>query len=710
MTSRRARSTVDSRSPNTSKLPLHLLSSRYLFFGGKGGVGKTTAATATAIFLLNHSKSDDILLFSTDPAHSLADSLLKSIGNRLVKVKQNGRAALYAFEMDSASALEEFRSKHGKILAEIAERGTFLDEADINELLNLSLPGLDEVMALFELSELDRSARYKHIVIDTAPSGHTSRLLRLPEVFTRMVGALDRMSDKHRYIMAQFARRRVVADEVDLFLQDLSERIERVRSLLFEPGQSSFALVSIPESMSVSETQRYYESLKADGIPVRDLIINKVEVTHGRCDFCRARVETQRPWIDKLTKLGKELTIHLVPLYPHDVRGIEDLELIGKRIWTPAKGKSKTARAAPVRKKTPLGVSDFPLGQRRISIFGGKGGVGKTTAAAAYSLSLAKNQSNKRVLLFSTDPAHSLSDSLAEEIGPHRRKVGGVQNLDAMEIDPGEWFAELKRKYRTWIDDLFESLSRSSKLEIKFDREAMRELVELAPPGIDEIAALGKISELVDEQLYDYIVLDTAPTGHLVRFLELPQVALSWVRTFIKLLLKYQHIVHAPHIAEELVALSKSIKRVLTLLTDPNECEFIGVAIPEYMSLEETVDLANALKELEIPMRAILVNNVVTSEAADRCEFCRARHKEQQLVLEKLKKKLESSIQIYLAPQHGQEIRGTKSLAMHFSYWHLLDNKRNTPKKLRTRVGAVKNGGKSKLKNGRKRQQNIATT
>jgi arsenite-transporting ATPase len=102
----------------------------------------------------------------------------------------------------------------------------------------------------------------------------------------------------------------------------------------------------------------------------------------------------------------------------------------------------------------------------------------------------------------------------------------------------------------------------------------MRELVELTPPGIDEIAALSSISDLLDQQAYDTIVLDTAPTGHLIRFLELPQVALSWVRTFIKLLLKYQHIVHATRIAEELVALSKSIKRVLALLTDKQACEF----------------------------------------------------------------------------------------------------------------------------------------
>lgn len=221
-----------SRLPPVTKLPSHLASARYFFFGGKGGVGKTTAASATALFLLQHANPQEkILLFSTDPAHSLSDSLTKKIGNRLVEVDRNGTARLFAFEMDSRIALEEFRKKHGAVLAEIAERGTLLDESDVKELLNLSLPGLDEVMALFELSEFDRSAAYSHIIIDTAPSGHTTRLLRLPEVFTRMVTALDRMADKHRYMVAHFVRRRPALDDVDLFLRDLNERIERVRVL-----------------------------------------------------------------------------------------------------------------------------------------------------------------------------------------------------------------------------------------------------------------------------------------------------------------------------------------------------------------------------------------------------------------------------------------------------------------------------------------------
>ena len=305
---------------------------------------------------------------------------------------------------------------------------------------------------------------------------------------------------------------------------------------------------------------------------------------------------------------------------------------------------------------------------KRIVIFGGKGGVGKTTSAAAYALGAAKKDPKRKLLVFSTDPAHSLSDSFAEPIGELKRAVAGVKNLDAMEIDPGKWFDELKQRYRSWTDDLFTSLSGRAGMEIQFDREAMRELVELTPPGIDEIAALGTISELLDENRYDSIILDTAPTGHLIRFLELPEVALSWIRTFMKLLLKYQNVVRATEVAEELVALSKSIKRVLTLLKDPELCEFVGVAIPERMSLEETIDLAKALDKLKVPLRKLIINGVVAEDAAKQCRFCKARRKGQiEVANEFCVKFRRRSIEIFVAPQQPYEITGGKALQSHLA-------------------------------------------
>lgn len=308
---------------------------------------------------------------------------------------------------------------------------------------------------------------------------------------------------------------------------------------------------------------------------------------------------------------------------------------------------------------------EFPLILKPIVIFGGKGGVGKTTAAAAFALTLARAEPKKKLLIFSTDPAHSLSDSFGEEIGREKKGVGGNKNLDAMEIDPGQWFEDLKQRYRSWIDELFGALSGGSRMEIKFDREAMRELVELTPPGIDEIAALGAISDLLEEHRYDSLILDTAPTGHLIRFLELPQVALSWIRTFMKLLLKYQNVVKATHVAEELVALSKSIKRVVALLTDRERCEFVGVAIPERMSLEETVDLAQALEKLQVPMEKLLINGLVPDTG---CDFCKSRRRMQDQVVVNFRKRF-SAVELFTAPQQPHEITGAKDLLSHFQSW-----------------------------------------
>ena len=655
-----------------------LSTERYLFFGGKGGVGKSTAASATALFLLNRVKrNESILLFSTDPAHSLSDSLDVKIGDRLVEVKRLRGARLFAYEMDASLALERFRTAHGKVLAEIAERGTLLDEEDINELLSLSLPGLDEVMSLFELSELDRDGKYAHIVVDTAPSGHTSRLLRLPEVFDRMVKALDLMGDKHRYILAHFARRKPLADEVDLFLKDLSQRIESVQTLLHDKELTRFALVTIPEAMSVRETERYLELLREQGVPVRDLIVNRVEEEHNDCEYCRARVNNQRPYLKQLAGSFRDLHLHYLPLLAREVRGFDDLKRIGKLIWESDGFKPKVTsgkRTAPSKKsRLAERKSDFPLVAREIVLFGGKGGVGKTTAAAAYALALAHSKTRQRVLVFSTDPAHSLSDSFDEEIAESKIGVAGCANLDAMEIDPGKWFEELKQRYRSWTDELFASLSGGSRMEIKFDREAMRELVELTPPGIDEIAALGTISDLLDEKRYHTIILDTAPTGHLIRFLELPQIALSWIRTFMKLLLKYQNVLKATDVAQELVGLSKSIKKVIALLTHSEKCEFVGVAIPERMSLEETVDLAKSLEKLKVPLSKLLINGVTPSVG---CSFCKARRKMQDEVMAEFRSRLRRrSIRLFMAPQQMREIRGADDLLGHFAAWENVPSK-----------------------------------
>jgi arsenite-transporting ATPase len=682
--------TKSKRESKAVPLPENFPATRYIFFGGKGGVGKTTAAAATALALLDAARDGErILLFSTDPAHSLSDSLDKKVGDRTAEVARRGRGErvtrLFAREMDAAHALEEFKQKHRAVLAEIADRGTMLDEADINDLLDLSLPGMDEVMALFELSEVERVAQFARVVVDTAPSGHTSRMLRLPEVFARWVGALDVMSEKHRYMVAHFARsRRVREDEADLFLRDLAERVNRVRSMLFDAGRASFVLVTIPEALAFEESARYFKSLSDEGVPVTDLVINRVEREHDACPFCRARVRMQSRWLKALGREFKSLRTRRVPLFPTEVRGADALREFARAVWQKGDFGMRNAECGFEKPASPSirnpksafrnrAGSGFSLAPKQLVIFGGKGGVGKTTAAASFALALAEADEDARVLVFSTDPAHSLSDSFDERVGELKRGVAGAANLDAKEIDPAARFEELKERYRKWTDEMFESLTGGSRFDVQFDREAMRELVSLAPPGIDEIAALSTVSDLIDEGAYTTIVLDTAPTGHLLRFLELPDIALSWVRTFLKLLLKYRNVVRWGGVAEELVALSKAIKRVASLLTDADNCEFVGVAIPERMSLEETVRLDASLARLKVPVRRLLINNVVTDEAASACDFCAARRGGQTEVVEEFRRRLASRAEIYVAPQQPDEVRGRVRLRKHFESWRRLN-------------------------------------
>ena len=208
----------------------------------------------------------------------------------------------------------------------------------------------------------------------------------------------------------------------------------------------------------------------------------------------------------------------------------------------------------------------------------------------------------------------------------------------------------------------------------------MREIVELAPPGIDEIAALSAISDLVKEGIYTSIVLDTAPTGHLVRLLELPNLALDWVHTFMRLLLKYKDLVRGARIAEELLAMAKNIKPVAALLADRTHCEFIGVAIAERMSLEETMRLTKALRRLKVPMRRLVINNVIPSDAAAACDFCAVRRDAQLKSISVFRRSIKRTA-LFVAPQQPREIRGHKWLSEHLSSCYRLSSRtaRGTP-------------------------------
>jgi len=287
---------------------------RLLLFGGKGGVGKTTCAAASAVRLARCFADRTFLIASTDPAHSLKDSFAGS------PVPAN----LSLLEIDSHASFEAFKAVHLEDLRRIAQRGTFLDDEDVSRLLDLSMPGLDEIMAFNEIAALVESDAYSCILLDTAPTGHTLRLLELPKVLRAWLRALDAMLAKHRY-MARLYRGVYRKDGTDLFLEELAGSIERVASLLSDPLRCCFVPVLIAEALSRLETRRLVDRLEGLGIVVRDILVNRLYPVPGDCPVCCDVRQRQRDELQAITEVLPGHTLWEVPLQGAEVRGTERL-------------------------------------------------------------------------------------------------------------------------------------------------------------------------------------------------------------------------------------------------------------------------------------------------------------------------------------------------------------------------------------------------
>jgi len=233
----------------------------WLLFGGKGGVGKTTCAAAAALYRARHD-AGPVHLLSTDPAHSVRDSL----------GTDDLPSSLRVQEFDADRALDAFRDEHRATLHEIMAHGTLFDDEDIGQLLDLGLPGMDEVMAFLHLA--GRIEEPGPVIVDTAPTGHTLRLLDAPAVFETWLGVLDAMLEKHRTLRATFGRGGG-PDALDRFLNDMQARADRVLAALRDPARCAFVVVTQPEPLVLTETDRLWTDLEARSVPVSDIVVNR---------------------------------------------------------------------------------------------------------------------------------------------------------------------------------------------------------------------------------------------------------------------------------------------------------------------------------------------------------------------------------------------------------------------------------------------------
>jgi arsenite-transporting ATPase len=290
--------------------------------------------------------------------------------------------------------------------------------------------------------------------------------------------------------------------------------------------------------------------------------------------------------------------------------------------------------------------AQHPSPETRFVLFAGKGGVGKTTLSCVTAIRLARDFPDKRILLFSTDPAHSLSACLQAEIGPQPTELR--LGLTAMEIDPRAEFGKLKARYAEDLERFLRSVSRD--FDLTFDRVVLEKMLDAAPPGLDEIMALTRIMEFLSSNSYDLFVLDCAPTGHLIRLLELPALINEWLKAFFSLFLKYESILRLPGFAEDLVKISRNLKKLRELLRNPAASMLYAVSIPTGMALEETRDLVDTCRRMGIAVPLLFLN--LMTPPGD-CRLCASLRRRELLVTESFRQAFPDTRQtlVYRQPE-----------------------------------------------------------
>jgi arsenite-transporting ATPase len=441
---------------------------RFLFFAGKGGVGKTSISTAVAITLADAGKK--VLLVSTDAASNLDEMLGVKLSNQAVAVP--GVPGLALINIDPDAAAQAYRQR---VVDQMGAAATQAEIVTVRE--QLSGACTTEIASFDEFSSLlaESNSQYDHVIFDTAPSGHTLRLLSLPKAWSGFLANNDKGAS-------------CLGPHSGLKMQE--SRFNQALAALSNPTLTSVVLVARPETSALREVLRTSVELKALGLSKQRLIINGVFHRSVANDQVAQAVELQGQVA--LSNMPPELRLlaqDQVPLRAVDSVGLPALRSL-LSATTAAPMERTLARVPMTAKRFALLIDELSKQDHSLIMVMGKGGVGKTTIAAAIALGLI--QKGKTVHLSTTDPAAHLAETLLEE----------VSGLQVSRIDP-------QVETKNYIEKIMAAKGPS----LNADERALL-LEDLQSPCTEEVAVFHAFAHIVAQARSGFIVLDTAPTGH----------------------------------------------------------------------------------------------------------------------------------------------------------------------------------------------------
>ncbi|SDK92291.1 arsenite efflux ATP-binding protein ArsA [Cryobacterium psychrotolerans] len=533
---------------------------RFLFFTGKGGVGKTSVACATAVRLADAGAS--VLLVSTDPASNVGQVFGVTIGNTVTPI--DSVPGLSALEIDPEQAVQQYRERIvGPVRGVLPAAAVASIEEQLSGACTTEIASFNEFTDL--LTDAAWTAAYDHIIFDTAPTGHTIRLLRLPGSWTDFLNEGKGDPSCLGPLSGLEKQRAIYAEAV---------------SALADPARTRLVLVARAQQSTLQEAARTHTELAAIGMGNQYLVVNGILPADvaGTDPLATSIHSRERLALADMSEAVKALPTDHIDLKSNNMVGLPAL----RSLLQPGNSPTDPADASLVTPDAPLSalVDDIAAAGHGLVMLMGKGGVGKTTMAAAIAVALADR--GLPVHLTTTDPAAHLADTLH----------GGADNLEVSRIDPA---VEIQR--------YTDSVMRSKGAHL--DEQGLAMLAEdLRSPCTEEIAVFQAFSRVIREAKSKFVVMDTAPTGHTLLLLDATG---SYDRE-----------------VKRQVGSTMHLTTPMMKLQDPEQTKVLLVTLAETTPVLEAAELQEDLRRAGITPWAWIINNSIAAAAPDS-PFLRAR-------------------------------------------------------------------------------------